>query len=33
MYKEHKKHKRNSKTMVEDLKEGQPEANTLDQKK
>jgi len=29
----HLKHKRSSKTLVEDLKEGQPEVNTLDQKK
>jgi len=29
----HHKHKRSSKTLVEDLKKGQPEVNTLDQKK
>jgi len=29
----HQKDKRSSKTLVEDLKKGQPEVNTLDQKK
>ncbi|KEH26560.1 hypothetical protein MTR_6g464640 [Medicago truncatula] len=33
MYKEHHKHKRSSKTMVEDLKNGQTEVNFLDQNK
>jgi len=30
---EHQKHKRSSKTMVEDVKKGQLEVNALDQKK